>query len=200
MAIDEERANNERLLRIYRRNLQRLLEQKATYGIGNTPIALENQIDETRAQIALYEPLAPTQSALNTAQSISPSIDLTTLYIQGTQIAAEQARQADQNKAIIEQQVRDALWRLQAKEVIEEVVQRVAAAETVSQTRYDQELMIRKDRQQETDERHTLIELALDTIGPQVTMLSRRVSWVRWIAIAVLIVVVVALIFALRVL
>lgn len=179
--MDEERANAERLLKIYRGNLQRLLEQKAKFGGVEVPIWLENQIDETRAQIAFYEPLAPPQKALTTANAVSGSIDLTILYIQGTQIAAEQARQADQNKEIIEQQARDALWRLQAKEVIDEVVLRVATAETVSQERYDDELAIRSERQQEHDERMTAMELVQSETRDLVGALARRIGGMWWL-------------------
>jgi hypothetical protein len=62
------------------------------------------------------------------------------LYLQGTQIntrmtqAEAQARgdwekQAEQNKQIIDQQARDTLWRMQTKQVIDEVVAQVVASE-----------------------------------------------------------------------
>lgn len=184
MPADEERAHNERLLGIHRGNLQGLLERKAKYGL-EVPLWLENQIKAEQEAIALYEPLAPSQKQKEVAES--KDISLTTIYIQGTQMAAEQARQAGQNKEIIEQQARDALWRFQAKEVIEEVVARVTAAETVAQQRYDTELEIRNERQQEHDERMTLIEQALDTIQGQVAPLAERVNWIQWLIVGLVI-------------
>lgn len=129
MGSDEDREQAKRLLKIYKGNLRQLLEQKAKLGGIDIPVALENQIDETRAQIAMYEPLAPTQRTQQSAQNVSSSIDLTAIYIQGTQLAAEQARQADQNRQIIDQQARDSLWRMQTKQVVDELVLQVSASE-----------------------------------------------------------------------
>lgn len=179
--MDEEREHNARMLETHRGNLRKLLEQKAKFGGIEVPLWLENQIAEQRTQIAFYEPLAPPQKQADTAERVSGSIDLTTLYMQGAQIAAEQARQADQNKEIIEQQARDALWRIGAKEVIDEVVQRFVAMDTrVSENeaeqnwRYEQEQIVRKQRQTENDERQTGVEQSIDS-------LSSRLSGMWWL-------------------
>lgn len=129
MATEEERASIERRLKTHRSNLASLLEKKAKFGALETPIWLENQIAEEQANIALYEPLVPSSKAQAVVQNVSGGIDLTTLFVQGTQLNAQIMLQAEQNKQIIEQQARDALWRMQAKEVIDEVVAQVHASE-----------------------------------------------------------------------
>jgi hypothetical protein len=174
---DEEREHNARMLRTYRANLQRALEKKAGFGGLNVPTWLENEIAEARTQVAYYEPLVPPPKQQDTAEKVSGSIDLTTLYTQGAQIAAEQARQADQNKDIIEQQVRDALWRLQAKEVIDEVVERVGALANLA----EHEQKIRIQRQQEHDERMTTGEIAQAEIRDLVDALAKRIGGMWWL-------------------
>lgn len=181
MPQDEERAHHENLLKIHRRNLQGLLERKAKYGF-EAPMWLENQIKAEQEAIAVHEPLAPSQKVKEVAEG--KEIDLTTLFIQSTQIAAEQARQSIQNKEIIEQQARDALWRLQAKEVIDEVVIRQSSAETLAQERYDQEQEVRKERQQEHDERMTGMDTAIAEIKEQVQWIMGRNGFNRGLLMA----------------
>lgn len=105
------------------------MERKAKFGPLETPIWLENNIAEEQANIALYEPLAPSQKAQEVVQNVSGGIDLATLFVQGTQLNAQIMLQAEQNKQIIDQQARDAVWRMQTKEVIDEVVAQVHATE-----------------------------------------------------------------------
>lgn len=133
MATDEERASVERRLHIHRKNLSTLLERKAKFGPLETPVWLENQIADEQGNIALLEPLAPSQKAQDVVQNVSGGIDLATLFFQGTQLNAQVMLQAEQNKQIIEQQTRDALWRMQTKEVIDEVVAQVHATERARQ-------------------------------------------------------------------
>jgi hypothetical protein len=123
MATDDERASVERRLKIHRKNLNALLERKAKFGPLETPVWLENQIADVQGDIALLEPLAPSQKAQDVVSNVSGGIDLATLFVQGTQLSVHILLQAEQNKQIIDQQARDALWRMQAKEVIDTLVQ-----------------------------------------------------------------------------
>ncbi len=200
----EDREHNARLLKIHRRNLEVLLERKAQFGL-EVPLSLENQIKAEQDSIALYEPLVPSTKAQEVAQTVSGGIDLTTLYIQGTQIASEQARQSEQNKdivaqnkEIIDQQAVDTLWRLQTKEVIHEVVQRQASVEKVSDERYGKEQTVRTQRQQETDERFSMIEQALEAIQEQVGLFVHWVNWIRRLLVALIIVAGLALVMVYR--
>lgn len=133
IATDDERASVVRRLKIHRKNLATLLERKAKFGPLETPVWLENQIADEQGNIALLEPLAPSQKAQDVVQNVSGGIDLATLFFQGTQLNAQVMLQAAQNKQIIEQQARDALWRMQTKEVIDEVVAQVHATEKARQ-------------------------------------------------------------------
>jgi hypothetical protein len=143
MATSEEKAHAQRLIEIHRRNLERLEEKKATFGI-DVPQWVENQIDEERANIAALEPLVKVQPSQKVQEFVkstaSGEIDMTMLFMQGVQINARMTqaeqeakeyreRQADQTTQIIAQQARDSLWRMQTKQVIDEVVAQVAASE-----------------------------------------------------------------------
>lgn len=57
MAGTEDRAQAARLLKIHKRNLERLEEQKARLA-GAINLAVDNQIDEERANIAALDPIA----------------------------------------------------------------------------------------------------------------------------------------------
>lgn len=91
MAGNEERAHAERLLKIHRRNLRRLEEQKALQA-GATNLALDNQIEEERANIIALEPIAnptplPSPKIQEFVKNSTPGeIDNVMLFIQGNQI------------------------------------------------------------------------------------------------------------------
>jgi K+-sensing histidine kinase KdpD len=207
----EDRDHNERLLKIYKGNLKVLLERKAQLGL-DVPLSLENEIKAAQEQIAVYEPLVPSPKTQEAAQKVSGEIDLTTIFIQGTQIAAEQARQAiqnqdilQQNKEIIGQQAVDTLWRHQTKEVIHEVVAEVAAAKVevanakvIADERYEQEQVVRVQRQQEHDDRFTLMELAIMEVQTEIASLVSRTTFNR-ILLVVLILVGIVVLYYLRV-
>jgi hypothetical protein len=146
MASPEERQHAARLLQIHKRNLEKLEEKKALLA-GELNLALDNQIAQEQADIEALRPLATpppskTIQELVTSASGGPpgEIDLMMLFMQGTQInsrmtQAEQdakehrEKQAEQTTQIIDQQARDALWRMQTKQVVDELVVQVAASE-----------------------------------------------------------------------
>jgi len=146
MATEEDRQHAARLLTIHKRNLEKLEEKKALLA-GELNIALDNQIAQEQADIEALRPLAtpppskPIQELVTRTSGGPPGeIDLMMLFMQGTQIntrmtQAEQEakeyreKQAEQTTQIIEQQARDSLWRMQTKQVIDEVVAQVAASE-----------------------------------------------------------------------
>lgn len=139
MASAEERAHAARLLKIHRENLERLEEKKAKFGL-DAPQWVENQIDEERANIAALEPLVKPQPSQKVQEFVkstaSGEIDLMMLFLQGTQINARMTRQEEQNQkqgaqnqAIIEEQSRAALWRMQTGETINDLVVRFTASE-----------------------------------------------------------------------
>jgi hypothetical protein len=142
MASQEEVEHAQRLIGIHKRNLEKLEEKKALLA-GDLNISIDNQIAQEQADIAALLPLItppPSKKVQEFVTSTSGGppgeIDLMMLYLQGTQIntrmtqAEAQARgdwekQAEQNKQIIDQQARDTLWRMQTKQVIDEVVGRL---------------------------------------------------------------------------
>src|SRR3954467_7313577 len=52
MPDPDEVAHLQRLLKIYQRNLQVLEGQAASYGVNLAPVAIQNQIEDTREKIA----------------------------------------------------------------------------------------------------------------------------------------------------
>lgn len=81
------------MLRIHRRNLERLEIQKANLA-GEVNLGLENQIDEEKANIAALAPIAnpaplPSPKIQEFVKQTTPGeIDLMMLYLQGTQVNA----------------------------------------------------------------------------------------------------------------
>lgn len=132
MATAEETQHAQRLLKIHSRNLRRLEEKKARLG-GDTDLAMENQIDEERANIAALEPIAnppplPSPKIQEFVKQTTPGeIDMTMLFMQGVQINARVSKQEDQNQLIIEEQSRARLSRLDIKDVVDGLVVRFAA-------------------------------------------------------------------------
>ena len=142
MATAEERAQAQRLLKIHQDNLAIMEEKKAKYGL-ETPLWLENQIAETEANIALLLPLAkppPSKNVQEFVSSVSSSpdgpVDLMMLFLQGVQINARMTRQEEQNQkqdeqnqAIIDEQSRASVWRMQTGETIEKLAMQFTASE-----------------------------------------------------------------------
>ena len=127
MATAAEQQHAQRLLKIHRRNLERLEEKKAKSG-ADTDLATENAIDEEKANIAALSPIAnpppkpsPTIEAF-VKQTTPSEIDLLMLYLQGTQINARVTKQEEQNIQIIDEQSRARLGRLELKEIVADLV------------------------------------------------------------------------------
>lgn len=133
MASDSERAHAQRLIEIHRANLDRLEEKKAKFGI-EVPIAIENQIEQERANIAALEPLtklSPSQKVQEFVNSAGGGqIDLMMLYMQGTQINARVTKQEEETQKIREEQGLAAMWRMQVGEDVAALKQDKAAGES----------------------------------------------------------------------
>ena len=134
MATAQEQQHATRLLKIHRRNLDRLEVQKAELG-GALNLALENQIEEERANIAALEPIAnppvkPSPKVQEFVKQTTPGeIDLLMLYIQGTQANARLTKAEEQNQQIIEEQQRASVWRMTTGGLVEELAAQVSASE-----------------------------------------------------------------------
>jgi hypothetical protein len=139
MASPEERQHAQRLLKIHRRNLERLEVRRAEIG-GETNLALDNQIDEERANIAALEPLTKPPPSPKVQEFVSSAsggeIDLAMLFIQGTQINArvtqveqQNVEQSKQNQAILEEQGLSRISRMHLKEAVDDLVTRFSASE-----------------------------------------------------------------------
>lgn len=117
MASPEEQAHAIRLLKIHRRNLERLEEKKAKQA-GATDLATDNQIEEEKANIAALEPIAnppkpPSPKIQEFVRQTTPGeIDLMMLYIQGVQINQRMTKAEEQNEYIIQEQSRASVQRM----------------------------------------------------------------------------------------
>lgn len=131
MASADERQQAARLLKIHKRNLQRLEVQKAEQA-GALNIALDNQIDQERANIAALEPIAnppplPSAKVQEFVKATTPQdIDNMMLFMQGVQLNARMtkaeehdARQDERMEQIIQEQQRASVWRLTMTETVE---------------------------------------------------------------------------------
>jgi len=137
MATDEERKQAARRLKTHKRNLERLELRKAELA-GALDLALENQIDEERANIAILEPIAnpqalppqPSAKVAEFARSVSPNdIDSVMLYMQGVQANARMTRIEEQTERIIEEQGIASSSRMQFKETMDWLVEQVTRSE-----------------------------------------------------------------------
>jgi uncharacterized NAD(P)/FAD-binding protein YdhS len=141
MATSEEKNQAIRLLKIHRRNLGRLEEKKANLA-GAIDLAVENQIDEERANIAALEPIANPPPLLSpkvaefVRQTTPSDIDNTMLFMQGVQLNARMtraeehdAKQDERLQQIIKDQARASVDRMLAKEAVESLSGQVAASE-----------------------------------------------------------------------
>ena len=133
MASEEDRQQAMRLLKIHKRNLERLEIQKANLG-GDINLALENQIDEERANIALLEPIAkpaPSRAvqAFVTGVSDGNGGNWAMMFSQFVLLNTRMTKAEEQNQRIIDEQARASVWRLQAGEDIEALKQDTQAGE-----------------------------------------------------------------------
>jgi hypothetical protein len=134
MATQEEQQHAARLLKIHKRNLERLEEKKAKLGT-DLDLGLENQIEEEKANIAALEPIAnppvkPSPKIEAFVKQTTPGeIDLLMLYIQGTQLNQRMTKAEEQNQHIIEEQSRASIDRMQTKEDISTLMSQVSASE-----------------------------------------------------------------------
>lgn len=134
MATPEEQRQAARLLKIHKRNLERLEIQKAELG-GALDLAIENQIDQERADIAALEPIAnpprkPSPKIEAFVKQTTPGeIDLMMLFLQGTQINARVTKQEEQNQLILEEQARASVSRMQTNDRLDRIEGQVIASE-----------------------------------------------------------------------
>lgn len=117
MAGTEDRAQAAARLKIHKRNLNRLELRKASLG-GSVDIATENQIDQEKANIAALEPIAnpppaPSPEIQEFVKQTTPGdIDLTMLFIQGTQVNARVTKIEEKVETVVQAQSAAQLWRL----------------------------------------------------------------------------------------
>lgn len=134
MASDDDRIHAARLLKIHKRNLERLEEKKAKLGSG-TDLSTENAIDEERANIAALEPIAnppptPSPKIQEFVKQATPGeVDLIMLFMQGTQINARMTKAEEQNQSIIAEQSRASVWRMQLTEIVDTLLAQTAGSE-----------------------------------------------------------------------
>lgn len=121
-----------RLLRIHRRNLGRLEEQKARLA-GAMNLAIENAIDEEKANIAALEPIAnpPTKPSPTIQDFVVQASDgnWAMMFSQFVLLNARMTRAEEQNQEIIQEQSRASIDRMQTKEVIDALVVQAGATE-----------------------------------------------------------------------
>lgn len=133
MATAEDRAHAQRLIAIYTENVRRLEEKKARYGSLDVPLAIENAIEQERANIAALEPLTKLQPSARVQEFVKSTtageIDLMMLYLQGTQLNARMTKAEEQNQAIIEEQARASISRMQINDRLDQIDGKVTASE-----------------------------------------------------------------------
>ncbi len=122
MATEEDRTHAVRLLKIHKRNLERLEEKKAKLG-SDTDLATENAIDEERANIAALEPLvkpAPSQKVQAFVTQASDG-NWAMMFSQFVLLNTRMTQQEEQNQRILDEQSRGSIWRLHAGEDIQDL-------------------------------------------------------------------------------
>ncbi len=122
------------MLRIHKRNLEKLEERKAKLA-GEVNLGIENQIEEERANIAALEPIAnppvkPSPKVAEFVKATTPGeIDLLMLYIQGVQVNQRLTTTEEQLRHVVEEQSRAAVWRMQMGEDVGALTATVTASE-----------------------------------------------------------------------
>ena len=140
MATTDDRAQAERLLKIHKRNLNRLEEQKAKQA-GAVNLALDNQIDEERANIAALEPIAnppapppspKVQEFVVQASDGNWAMMFSQFVLLNARMTAKEQQdkeQATQIEKIIEDQSRASVDRMQTKDAIDTLVEQATETE-----------------------------------------------------------------------
>jgi hypothetical protein len=140
MATTDDQAQAKRLLKIHKRNLERLEIQRAQFA-GMVNLAIDNQIDEEKANIAALEPIAnppaPTpspkvQEFVVQASDGNWAMMFSQFVLLNARMTAKEEQdkeQAEQIEKIIEDQSRAAIDRMQTKEAISDLSVQVSASE-----------------------------------------------------------------------
>ncbi len=123
MATEKDKAHARRLLDIHQANL-RELEERAALLAGDVPLAIKNQIDQERSNIAALEPIAkpaPSQAIQTFVTGVSDGNggNWAMLFSQFVLLNARMTKQEEQNQRIIDEQFRASGWRLVAGQDIE---------------------------------------------------------------------------------
>lgn len=127
MATTDDRQQAARLIKIHKRNLERLEIQKANLA-GTVNLAVDNQIDEEKANITALEPIAnppptPSPKILEFVKQAAPGeIDLMMLFLQGTQLNTRMTKAEEQNADILASQSRASIDRMKTNEAIDGLV------------------------------------------------------------------------------
>jgi hypothetical protein len=160
------------LLETTKRTLRALRLQKASFGIG-APSHIDLGIRQAEKDILVLK---------GKLETIQPS-----------QIVTEAVGPSDTGALLVEHRVKmldekvgDALKQITEKvsEVADQVVQiadQVTRIDVVTEERYTHEQKIRKDRQQEHDERMTTIEQVQAETRDLVSALARRIGGMWWL-------------------
>ena len=130
MATEHDRTHAKRLLAVHKRNLERLELQKAELG-GELNIALENQIDQERANIAALEPLVkpPPEKRVQDFVARVSDDNWAMMFTQFVLLNTRMTKAEEQNQAIIEQQSRASIDRMQTNERLDRIETQVVATE-----------------------------------------------------------------------
>jgi len=132
MAGTDDQAQARRLLKIHKRNLERLEIQKANLA-GSVNLAVDNQIDEEKANIAALEPIAnpPTPPSPKIQDFIAQASDgnWAMMFSQFVLLNARMTKAEAQNADILADQSRASIDRMQTKEAISGLSVQVSASE-----------------------------------------------------------------------
>jgi len=132
MASTDDRAQAERLLAIHRKNLKRLEIQRANLA-GTVNLAVDNQIDEEKANIAALEPIAnpPTPPSPKIQDFIAHASDgnWAMMFSQFVLLNTRLTKAEEQNADILADQSRASTDRMQVKEALGDLSTQVSASE-----------------------------------------------------------------------
>lgn len=165
------------------RTLRELKLQRAAFGLG-VPSHITLGIKQAEKDIALLDAkLQTVQPSQAVADAVGP-IDTQALLL-------------DHRLKQLGEKVSDALTQVTGKvgEISEQVVQlagQVTEHKAIADERYEHEQTVRVQRQEEHDQRLTIIETGLDTNAEQIVRLSVRINWVRWLLVGAIVLAVVA--------
>jgi hypothetical protein len=175
--MDDEIAHLLKMRAAYEQSLRANREKKAAYGI-DAPSHLAIEIAQAEKGIRLVDAqLGMVQAPQDIIEAIGPQ-DAGTMLV-------------EYRVKLLDKKVGDALLQISEKvgEVSDQVVRvvdQVARIDVVTEQRYVQEQAVRKDRQQEHDERTTDIEAGLMELREQLRAFTKQIDK-RWWVDAVLI-------------